>query len=111
PYDIVGGLASCGELFDRFGGHRQAAGFTIANNQLGAMEERLIEHAGGVLAGYDLAPVLEIDAEWPLAGLRSQEIRFLGKLAPHLSPLHLAPSREESADWAAFERYAVCRFR
>ena len=83
PYDIVGGLASCGELFARFGGHRQAAGFTIGNDQLLAMEERLVEHAGEALAGYDLTPTLDVDAEWPLAGLRSQEIRFLGKLAPH----------------------------
>jgi len=30
----------------------------------------------------DLRPKLEIDAEWPLSDLRSQEIRWMGKLAP-----------------------------
>ena len=40
-------------------------------------------HGSTVLADCDLIPEIEIDAEWPLASLRSQEIRFLGKLAPH----------------------------
>jgi single-stranded-DNA-specific exonuclease len=83
PYDIVAGLESCGDIFERYGGHHQAAGFTISNRNLDALEERLAKHAGQALAGYDLAPSLEIDAEWPLASLRAQEIRFLGKLAPH----------------------------
>jgi single-stranded-DNA-specific exonuclease len=83
PYDIVAGLDSCSDLFERYGGHHQAAGFTISNRNLGAMEERLTEHAGRALAGYELVPLLEVDAEWPLALLRAQEIRFLGKLAPH----------------------------
>ncbi len=82
-YDIVAGLSSCGDLFERFGGHRQAAGFTLRNERLREFEERLVEHAAGALAGYDLWPAIDIDAEWPLAAVRSQEIRFLGKLAPH----------------------------
>lgn len=82
-YDITAGLRSCGELFERFGGHSQAGGFTILNDRLEAMEQRLVEHAAGELEGHDLTPVLDIDAEWPLNELRSQEIRWLGKLAPH----------------------------
>jgi single-stranded-DNA-specific exonuclease len=82
-YDITAGLRSCGDLFERFGGHRQAAGFTIRSQRLEEMEERFLEHAACQLAGIELAPVLEIDAEWPLNELRSQEIRWLGKLAPH----------------------------
>ena len=35
------------------------------------------------LQGFDLTPTLDIDAEWPLNELRSQEIRWLGKLQPH----------------------------
>ena len=82
-YDITAGLRSCGELFERFGGHSQAGGFTILNDRLEAMERRLVEHAARELEGHDLTPVLDIDAEWPLNELRSQEIRWLGKLAPH----------------------------
>ncbi len=82
-YDIVSGLRSCGDLFERFGGHKQAGGFTIRNDRLGELEERLIAHAGAALAGHDLGPSVEIDAEWPLGSLRGQEIRWLGQLQPH----------------------------
>ena len=82
-YDIVDGLRACGDLFERYGGHSQAGGFTIRNDRLEELQERLLEHAAGVLQGLELAPVLEIDAEWPLQDLRSQEIKWLNKLQPH----------------------------
>jgi single-stranded-DNA-specific exonuclease len=82
-YDITGGLRACGDLFERFGGHKQAGGFTIRSHRLAELEERLVEHAAKALQGHDLTPVLDIDAEWPLNELRSQEIRWLGKLEPH----------------------------
>jgi single-stranded-DNA-specific exonuclease len=82
-YDITGGLRACGDLFERYGGHKQAGGFTIRSNRLAELEERLVEHAAQALQGHDLTPVLDIDAEWPLGDLRSQEIRWLGKLEPH----------------------------
>jgi len=81
-YDITGGLRSCGDLFERYGGHRQAGGFTILNQHLEALEARLVEHASRSLQGIDLTPTLDLDAEWPLNELRSQEIRWLGKLQP-----------------------------
>lgn len=81
-YDITGGLRSCGDLFERYGGHRQAGGFTILNQHLEALESRLVEHASRSLDGMDLTPVLNVDAEWSLNDLRSQEIRWLGKLQP-----------------------------
>jgi single-stranded-DNA-specific exonuclease len=82
-YDITGGLRACGDLFERFGGHRQAGGFTIRSHRLAELEERLLEHAAKELHGHDLTPVLDVDAEWALGELRSQEIRWLGKLEPH----------------------------
>jgi single-stranded-DNA-specific exonuclease len=81
-YDITAGLRSCGQLFERYGGHRQAGGFTIRNDRIDQLEESLLEHAGTSLAGHDLTPSLDIDAEWPLDELRSQEIRWLNKLQP-----------------------------
>lgn len=81
-YDITGGLRHCGQLFERFGGHKQAGGFTIRNNHLEELEERLVEHAGISLLGLDLTPTLDIDAEWPLGDLRGQEIQWLNKLQP-----------------------------
>ncbi len=82
-YDVVGGLRSCADLFERFGGHRQAGGFTIRNERLSELRERLVAHAADALAGVDLTPAVEVDAEWPLGSLRAAEIRWLGRLQPH----------------------------
>jgi single-stranded-DNA-specific exonuclease len=81
-YDITSGLRHCGNLFERYGGHKQAGGFTIRNNHLEELEERLLEHAGVSLLGVDLTPTLDIDAEWPLTDLKGQEIQWLNKLQP-----------------------------
>jgi single-stranded-DNA-specific exonuclease len=81
-YDITGGLRACHDLFERYGGHRQAGGFTIRNQNLEALHERLLQHAAHQLRVVDLTPALEVDAEWPLNELKSQEIRWLGKLGP-----------------------------
>src|SRR5262249_55454715 len=82
-YDIVSGLRSCADLFERFGGHHQAGGFTIRNERLGELEERLLEHAARALAGVELGPSVNIDAEWPLGRVRGQEIKWLSRLQPH----------------------------
>jgi len=82
-FDVTGALRSCTELFVRFGGHRMAAGFTAENERLPEIKERLLAHAAEMLAGVDLSPVLDIDVELPLRDLRGDEIRWLGRLAPH----------------------------
>ena len=82
-FDIAAALRECGDLFQRFGGHRQAAGFTAASERLPAIKERLIACASERLAGAELTPTIDIDAEVPLQGLGGEEIRWLACLAPH----------------------------
>ena len=82
-FDIVAALRRQEELLVRFGGHRLAAGFTVANENLPALKQALLEHAGEELAEVELSPVLDIDAEMPLARLRGEEIRWLQSFPPH----------------------------
>ncbi|MEX1253246.1 MAG: single-stranded-DNA-specific exonuclease RecJ [Dehalococcoidia bacterium] len=82
-FDVTGALRTCPELFVRFGGHRMAAGFTAENERLPEIKERLIAHAEAQLAGADLSPAIQIDAELPLSSIRGDEIRWLARLAPH----------------------------
>jgi len=86
-FDIVGALRACAQtdagLFRRFGGHRQAAGFTADNHALPAIKERLLAHAAQELAPRDLASTIEVDATMPLRALRAPEIQGLRLLAPH----------------------------
>ena len=72
-FHLLDALTSVGDLFERFGGHAQAAGFTIGVERLPELERRFEEHARSVLSPSDLEPVLRVDAaldlaevDWPL---------------------------------------------
>jgi single-stranded-DNA-specific exonuclease len=81
-FHITDALRENAGLFVRFGGHRAAAGFTADNERIDEIRERLIAAAERELAGRELAPVLEIDCNMPLASLRGDEIRWLSRLGP-----------------------------
>jgi len=81
--DLASLLRSCGGLFLKFGGHRQAAGFTALSSRLPEIREALLEGASKALADVTLTPVLHIDAHLPLRSLRGDLMPWLQKLAPH----------------------------
>ncbi|MBI4199691.1 MAG: single-stranded-DNA-specific exonuclease RecJ [Chloroflexi bacterium] len=66
----------------RYGGHRQAAGFTIATPQLPALRERLCLLAETSLDLQALRPGMEIDLEVPLRSLPRDAYRTVQLLAP-----------------------------
>jgi len=65
-FNITEALDECRELLVRYGGHAAAAGFTVATSKLEALRVRLQAIAAERLAGVELRPTLEIDAEIPL---------------------------------------------
>jgi single-stranded-DNA-specific exonuclease len=81
-FHITDALRENASLFVRFGGHRAAAGFTAENTQLDEIRARLIDAAARDLAGKELVPLLEIDANLPLRALRGDEIRWLARIGP-----------------------------
>jgi single-stranded-DNA-specific exonuclease len=62
-FDITHALDQCADLLVRHGGHALAAGFTVANENLPTLKDRLMSMAQDVLEGQELVPVLEVDAE------------------------------------------------
>lgn len=66
-FHITEALDQVDDLLEHHGGHQQAAGFTIRNEHLEAFRERLTAIAAAGLAGRELIPQLEIDAEIRLA--------------------------------------------
>ncbi len=63
---ITEALDQTADLLDRYGGHAQAAGLTIANDKLPAFTERITEYIAQKTDGLDLRPTIAIDAEIPL---------------------------------------------
>jgi single-stranded-DNA-specific exonuclease len=87
-FDIVRALDRCADLLVRHGGHSQAAGFTVRNENLFALRDRLFELAQDSLRDQDLRPTLDIDAEVPLEWITMDLAAELARLEPlgHQNP-------------------------
>lgn len=81
-FDLHGALSECADLFQRFGGHRAAAGLTMQAAQLPAFVERFDAVARAKLSFEDLVPELRVDLEVPIEQVGEE----LEKLVRHFEP-------------------------
>jgi single-stranded-DNA-specific exonuclease len=81
-FHITHALDECADLLVRHGGHAAAAGFTVRNENLFELVNRLRSIAERELGGRDLRPNLTADAEIPLARLTFELIKQLERLQP-----------------------------
>jgi single-stranded-DNA-specific exonuclease len=82
-FDLHGALAACSSLLGRWGGHRAAAGLSIAPENVAEFAASFAEHAAGVLEEDDLRPVTHVDAIVPRgAALTLDLCHELSRLAP-----------------------------
>ncbi len=61
-FDLHGALGACSHLLGRWGGHRAAAGLSIARDRVDEFALAFAEHAAGALTPEDLRPVTQVDA-------------------------------------------------
>jgi single-stranded-DNA-specific exonuclease len=97
-FDLHGALAACSGHLDRFGGHRAAAGLSIAEDRLEAFAEDFATHADEHLDPGDLFEVVQIDAVVSARDLTLELAEELGRLAPfglgNPEPTLLVPATE-----------------
>src|SRR6266571_4443038 len=89
-FDLHGALGGCAKFLERFGGHRAAAGLSIAPDQVEPFAETFAAQAEGLLAPADLVKTTVVDAVAPRgarASARSVRIRA-----------------ETDADWEAIRK-------
>jgi single-stranded-DNA-specific exonuclease len=79
---LLEALESIADLFEEFGGHRQAAGLTIANGRIDEFRRRLNEYASARLGPADLAGELEIDALLDFLEISDEAVADIFALAP-----------------------------
>lgn len=93
--NITVALDECHDLLSRYGGHAAAAGFTVASENIEALQERLREIAEGELSEVELVPTLPIDAEVRLAEMDWATQAQLEQLEPcgYANPVPLFLSR------------------
>ncbi len=80
-FNIIEAISECHDLLLRYGGHKQAAGFTVANANVAAFTHRLQTLAQAKIGQESLTPQLEIDAELGLHEL-AQAFEATAALAP-----------------------------
>lgn len=121
-FDLYEALTRCSDLLDHYGGHKMAAGFSLAPERIDELRQRMNEIADEVLTEEDMTPKIEVDAELPLTqidldlvdqiqglapygfgnpsprfaftGLKIEETRVVGKDAAHLQ-LRVKSGRDE----------------
>jgi single-stranded-DNA-specific exonuclease len=81
-FHITEALDQCADLLEHHGGHAAAAGFTVKNENLPLLLERLQEIAARQLNLLDLRPVLMADLELPLRELNPDLLTYLDWLQP-----------------------------
>ena len=72
-FHLLNALTDSQDVFERFGGHASAAGFTLPSGRIGELEDRFEAYARSALSPDDLVPLLRVDAEidldhldWPV---------------------------------------------
>jgi single-stranded-DNA-specific exonuclease len=80
--DLREALATCGDLFETFGGHAQAVGLTLRREHVGVARARLCEvlARGAAASG---PPALHLDAETSLREVTAELAATLAALEPH----------------------------
>jgi single-stranded-DNA-specific exonuclease len=81
-FDLHGALGQAREYLLRFGGHRVAAGVTIARDKVPEFAARFNEIARSVLTPADLVPEIRVDLEVSIDGMDGQ----LESLFRHFEP-------------------------
>ena len=81
-FHLLQALESMPELFTRFGGHRQAAGLTMAGAVLSDFRTRFAAFASRCLNSDDLRPRFQVDAEASFADLNDESVGAVLALGP-----------------------------
>jgi single-stranded-DNA-specific exonuclease len=75
-------LKHCSEFFENFGGHKEAAGFSILPEKIEAFKEALTTYANETVQDDDLLPIVNIDLCLPAEALSLDVIEDLKRLEP-----------------------------
>jgi single-stranded-DNA-specific exonuclease len=81
-FHITCALDECADLLERHGGHAMAAGFTVRNENISLLLERLNQIANRELDGKDLRKTVKADMEIPISEVRNISLKDLDKLQP-----------------------------
>jgi single-stranded-DNA-specific exonuclease len=81
-FDIYQALKACSDLLLQFGGHKYAAGLTIAAENIPAFRERFEQVCREIIPEDDLVPKIKIESEISLDEITPEVVAALKRFAP-----------------------------
>jgi single-stranded-DNA-specific exonuclease len=81
-FHITNALDECADLLIRYGGHKQAAGFSLAAADLEPFAARMDDIARQRLSDIDLKPSLQLAAQLDFSDLSDELMDFIERLEP-----------------------------
>lgn len=75
-------LSRCSDFFEKFGGHKVAAGFSIQSERIAEFKQAVTTLAGSVITETMLQPILTIDCQLSPADITAEFIHHVTQLSP-----------------------------
>jgi single-stranded-DNA-specific exonuclease len=114
-FNLYVALGQLSHLFERFGGHAHAAGFTLKAENLDNLKSELEALANDTFGDEDLVPTIEVDAEISFNDITHKMIREIKALSPfgegNPEPIFCARSLKVLGSRIVGERHLKLRVR
>lgn len=81
-FDLYSAISACGDLLEKFGGHKYAAGLTLDPNNLTAFRQKFEEVVAANITPEMLVPVIDIDTEVFFDAITPKFVNILKQMAP-----------------------------
>lgn len=81
-FDLYEAISRCGDLLEKYGGHKYAAGLTLDKNNLAAFRQRFEEVVAESMTEEMQTPVIDIDLTIPFDVITTKFQNILKQMAP-----------------------------
>lgn len=81
-FDLYQAICECGDLLEKFGGHKYAAGLTLEKSNLLAFQQRFEEVVASNITPEMLTPVIDIDTEVVFDAITPKFLNILKQMGP-----------------------------
>lgn len=81
-FDLYEAICKCGDLLEKFGGHKYAAGLTMDKKNLQAFQQRFEEVVTAQITSEMLTPSIEIDTQISFDAITPKFLNVLKQMAP-----------------------------
>lgn len=85
-FNMIEALMQCADVLVKYGGHAQAAGFSLRTEHIPALRARMNALAQALLHEQDLAPTIQLDAEIGGRGFGARSLQALQEQLAELEP-------------------------